>query len=216
MAPSTLTHSEPPTASHKCYFEINELLLVYNRQQLKGVRYRPKTKRALHKNVKPSWVWNHGADIQAQGYDRLWFCKICHLKRDPKVGLLDARSTSTIIEHLRSKHHINPPGAEARPPRPPASDGSFKNWTSGPFEDYLYKQRLIDWICRHDIPFKIVRFQDTRTLLSHGIDAVEEVIPRSHTTIASWIKDSFEERRQLIKNTVLCTAKSEINLSVDS
>lgn len=109
--PSTLTHSEPPTASHKCYFEINESLLVYNRQQLKGVRCRPKTKRALHKNVKPSWVWNHGADIQAQGYDRLWLCKICHLKRDPKVGLLDARFTSTIIEHLRSKHHINPPGA---------------------------------------------------------------------------------------------------------
>ena len=35
-----------------------------------------KRTRKVSRNHKASWIWQHGAEIQAESYDRLWACKL--------------------------------------------------------------------------------------------------------------------------------------------
>ena len=72
--PKPLSLLLPPTSTQA--ISVNSL--IYGGRVLKNARYRPKTVKKGCKHHRPSWVWEHGAELQADGYDRLWVCKLCY------------------------------------------------------------------------------------------------------------------------------------------
>src|SRR2546423_15623022 len=102
---SANTASESPQSfrtSHACVFDIKYDTLRYLGKLLQDVQYRQRDKRALSSNAKISWIYKHGADIQARDYKKLWLCMRCH--RDGKYSsqLFDANSTSSAGAHLKA------------------------------------------------------------------------------------------------------------------
>jgi hypothetical protein len=57
--------SLPSLTSHACTFDIQFNTLEYRGQLLQDVQYRPRNKRLLNTKAKISWVYQHGADLQA-------------------------------------------------------------------------------------------------------------------------------------------------------
>src|SRR5437764_14712426 len=76
-----------PTTSHCCVFDIDKSILWYENKLLKNVEYRPRHRRVLHTKAKISWIYKHGADLQADGVPKIWLCKICHLRKSIKSQL---------------------------------------------------------------------------------------------------------------------------------
>jgi hypothetical protein len=83
--PSPIAHptSTPstPTSSHSCVFDLRDDDIWYNGSKLKNVKYRARHSRVMDTNAKTSWIYQHGADIEAKEYPKLWLCKICHLSK---------------------------------------------------------------------------------------------------------------------------------------
>ena len=210
---SEASKSTPPTtnplSTHKVQFPIKEGVLFYEKRLLKNVQYRPKTIRQAAKGHKPSWVWEYGAEVSADKYDRLWVCQRCYERRSHGQYVFDARkATSAIAYRLEQQHSISNP-SKPQTPSTPQSD-----YISAPFSDLLYKQQLCDWITYHDISFRIVRFTDTYRLFCQRRREIEAIYPKSDTTLVKWIKELYYKRKEVI-SSYLRNAASKINISAD-
>src|SRR5687768_15263564 len=60
-----------PTTSHCCIFDIDRSILWYENKLLRNVEYRPRHRRVLHTRAKISWIYKHGADLQADGVPKM-------------------------------------------------------------------------------------------------------------------------------------------------
>src|SRR2546421_376889 len=109
MTPPPQKYRSLPRPSHACTFDIQFDALEYRGQTLEYVQYRSRHERVLNTKVKVSWIYQHGADIQAKGYEKLWLCRRCHQKKAYNSQLFDAKSTSSITSHLRKVHRITKP-----------------------------------------------------------------------------------------------------------
>jgi hypothetical protein len=161
-APSPASETPTPTLSrnqqskHKVQFPIKQDTLWYKGKILKNVQYRPKAVRQGSRDHKPSWVWDHGAEIQADNHNRLWVCKLCYTQKAHGQYIFDAkRATTSISYHLSQKHEII--NLEKLPSDVPSTLSS--DYIPPPFSDILYQRELCDWITYHDISFRIVRHE---------------------------------------------------------
>jgi hypothetical protein len=100
--PSPLQVSKAFT-SHSCVFELRDKLW-YNNKQLTGVKYRTRHKRTTTK-ARTSWVWQHGADVEAVGYSKLFICRICHDSKRAG-GIFNGAATCSIASHLEIQHSL--------------------------------------------------------------------------------------------------------------
>jgi hypothetical protein len=73
--------SQPSQTSHACVFDIQFNTLEYRGQLLKDVQYRPRNKRVLNTKTKVSWGYEHGADLQADSYEKLWLDNFFYLAK---------------------------------------------------------------------------------------------------------------------------------------
>jgi len=212
VASETSESPQSSRTSHACVFDIKYDTLRYLGKLLQDVQYRQRDKRALSSNAKISWIYKHGADIQARDYKKLWLCMRCH--RDGKYSsqLFDANSTSSAGAHLKAAHGItrasNMAGSESLPTRSPAQT------SHQPFNDLEYKKDLIDFFVYCDVSFAMTECEQARKVLTAGQSEREKILPASHNTIKLWVLDAFRSRKLQIKEK-LSFAQSNINLSFD-
>lgn len=199
--------SQLSDTSHACIFNIQFNTLKYRGKLLQNVQYRPRNKRVLNTNAKISWVYQHGADIQANGYQKLWLCKLCHTEKSSSSQLFNATSTSSIISHLDKVHGITEPSRNS-------SALSPSNHPQ-PFDDLKYKKQVVNIFIKNDLSFALVEDAEFRDALVNGRPEIEAILPSSHNTIKAWVLDYFTLRKIQIKDKV-SRARSKINISLDS
>jgi hypothetical protein len=206
--------SLPSQTSHACIFDIQFDTLEYLGHLLQDVQYRSRSKRVLNTKAKVSWIYQHGADIQAKGYEKLWLCRRCHQKKAYGSQLFNATSTSSITSHLNKVHGITNSSASSQAQSPAPIGLVQRGLLPPPFNDLKYKKNLIDTITSCDLSFATVENARFRQLLISGCPEIEAILPSSHTTIRDWVLDSFQSRRVQIKDKV-SLARSKVNLSLD-
>jgi hypothetical protein len=213
---SSATPSPSPTTSHRCQFDFNETELWYENKKLRNLRYRPREKRSLHKRViaQASWIWDYGADVTADGYPKLFICKLCWEKRAYRNCVFNAIATSSASSHLQKEHHIYPSEAQKLKssqgfkPKPPTV-------TAPPFHDLQYKENFINWVVRHDISFEAASDEDSRKFFAAGREEILKCLPESNGCVSDWIRDAFNERKVSIQD-LINGARGKINLSFDA
>ena len=206
--------SRPSRTSHACTFDIQFDTLRYRGKILQDVQYRPRSKRVLNTKAKVSWVYQHGADLQAKGHEKLWLCKLCYEKKDPSSQLFSAISTSSIMAHLKKAHGITGTANTLQAQVPTQASYAQRGLVPPPFNDLKYKKNLIDMIIACDLSFAIVQEARFRQTLIVDRPEIEAILPTSHTTIKEWVLDAFQSRKIQIKDKI-SRARSKVNLSLD-
>ncbi|KJZ68471.1 hypothetical protein HIM_12135 [Hirsutella minnesotensis 3608] len=82
------------------------------------------------------------------------------------------------------------------------------------FDEATWKARFVDWVIAEDVTFRQASSERLRWLLANGGEQVSKLLPEHHSTIRSWIRDSYEGRRQAICNLIR-GSKSSVHLSFD-
>ena len=82
------------------------------------------------------------------------------------------------------------------------------------FDEAAWKARFINWIILEDVTFRQVSSRRLQWLIANGGGLASQLVPEDHTTVCSWIRQSFE-RRHLIIFDLVKNAKSSIHLSFD-
>ena len=82
------------------------------------------------------------------------------------------------------------------------------------FDEAAWKARFIDWIILKDVTFRQASSRRLQWLIANGGGLASQLVPEHHTTVCSWIRQSFE-RRHLIIFDLVKNAKSSIHLSFD-
>ena len=206
--------SLPSSTSHACTFDIKFNTLKYHGQLLQNVQYRPRNKRLLNTKAKISWIYQHGADLQAKNHEKLWLCKRCHEDKDYVSQLFNAKSTSSITSHLNKIHEITEPKKDHKIASSQAQGYAQRGFVPPPFDDLKYKKDLIDMVITCDLSFAIIQEARFRRTLIADRPEIEAILPTSHTTIKEWVLDAFQSRKIQIKDKI-SQAKSKVNLSLD-
>ncbi|KAM0670918.1 hypothetical protein ACQRIU_001313 [Beauveria bassiana] len=83
-----------------------------------------------------------------------------------------------------------------------------------PFNEDVYKQKLIDWTIKLRLSYREVTSEATIDLLKYGKPSLARLLPTHHSTLSQWVKDSMAARLPSIVDLVQ-SALSNINLSID-
>jgi hypothetical protein len=204
--------SQSSQTSHSCVFDIKFDTLKYKGQLLQDVQYRQRDKRVLNTRARISWIYQHGADLQANGYAKLWLCKICHERGNYSSQLFDAKSTSSASTHLENVHEtFSDSKKKISQARILSTQISLiqGGLLPPPFNDLEYKKDLVDTIVSTDLSFALVENTRFRRLLD-----IKAILPASHNTIKDWVLNSFQSRKVQVKHKI-SLARSKITLSLD-
>src|SRR5947207_497824 len=98
-ATATASSEKPPTAL--CTkFQVQWDRLCYESKQLKKLHYCLMNKWQIGTQIQPSWILQHGADIEDEDGTCYFVCKTCHLSRTYHKGIYIIGSTSHAKNHL--------------------------------------------------------------------------------------------------------------------
>ncbi|KID93531.1 transposase-like protein, partial [Metarhizium majus ARSEF 297] len=115
---------------------------------------------------------------------RYWLCRLCHERKSYSTALYASSGTSHAARHLLRQHQIT----------------EFA--------------RFVDWIILEDVTFRQASSERLKWLIANGGELASQLLPEHHTTVCSWICQTFAARQQTILNLVK-NAKSSIHLSFD-
>jgi hypothetical protein len=144
----------------------------------------------LNTKTKVSWVYEHGADLQADGYEKLW---LCHQNQAYGSQLFDCKSTSSVGAHLKNVHGItnkddSPASSQVQLQLPTQIGLIQRGLLPPPFNDHEYKKNLVDTIISNDLSFVLIEDARFRQLLPSGQAEIGAILPASHNTIKEyWI-----------------------------
>lgn len=188
-----------------------------------GLRYRIRH-RTQFTGTRISWIFDHGADCESNGGVRWFVCRQCQLDRRHGDGVYKLTGIHAVEAHLEQAHKIFNPRKPKKPELPPIQDffqrrSSTPSSSSSyslvtPFHDLRFKQAFTDAVIKLDLSFRQASSGELRDVILMGGPAAERAIPKSPIGVASWVKWSFEDRRQQLKELVSKTG-SKINFSVD-
>lgn len=82
------------------------------------------------------------------------------------------------------------------------------------FDAASWKAHFVDWIILEDVTFRQASSERLRWLIANGGEPASQLLPQHHTTVCSWIRHTFESRREIIFGLVK-GAKSCVHLSFD-
>lgn len=111
--PHRVITSTPSPLPQRASFLISWENLWFHNKRLHNARLRPVSKQQIARFN--SYVWQHGAEIEADGYKRLWVCRICHQLKNWHHGVYVASSTGGISGHLAARHSIRDPNEDDIP-----------------------------------------------------------------------------------------------------
>jgi hypothetical protein len=151
------------------------------------------------------------------------------VKKSYSTALYVSSGTSHAARHLLRQHHITEAGHSgpglATPFTLAATDGSSSSHLlsrqaslglqlASHFDEGAWKARFVDWVIVEDVTFRQASSVRLRWLISNGGELASQLLPEHHTTVCSWIRQTFESRRHIIVNLVK-DARSSIHLSFD-
>ena len=219
-------HRAPSLGSTGAHFDIQWERLYYNHQRIHGLGYRIRDKRSVQKNQPPSWIWEHGADLEQRTTDReiqrFFLCRRCH-QRSPQSGLFIINGNDHIRRHLEKRHRQFKDGEHVLPARlanpfvaaTVAGDStSFVDPICTRIDEADYQKKLVDWAICQDLTFRQVTHKDTRNLLAYQRPQLLSALPSSHGTLVEYIKQSHQQRRDQLQDLLL-SAQSRIHISFD-
>lgn len=82
------------------------------------------------------------------------------------------------------------------------------------FDETAWKARFVDWVILEDVTLRQASSERLRWLIANGGELASQMLPEHHSTVCSWIRQTFESRRQVIFNLVK-NSKSAVHLSFD-
>ena len=229
--PSTSTDTTPGTTAgdaSQCEFNIDWENIWHCGKRLVGVKKRPRHRRVVGTKMKESWIYQHGANLEHKGV-RYWLCRLCHEKRSYSTALYASSGTAHAARHLLRQHQITEFGginpslttpftlaATSTPSsvRPLSRQASLGFQLASHFDERSWKSRFVDWVILEDITFRQASSERLRWLIANGGELASRLLPEHHTTVCSWIRQTFESRQQIIFNLVQ-GAKSSTHLSFD-
>ncbi|KAG7423449.1 Zinc finger BED domain-containing protein RICESLEEPER 2 [Fusarium oxysporum f. sp. raphani] len=160
---------------------------------------------------------------------RYWLCRLCHEKRSYSTALYASSGTAHAARHLLRQHQIAEFGdsspslttpftlaaaSASSSVRPLSRQASLGFQLGSHFDERSWKARFVDWIILEDVTFRQASSERLRWLIANGGELASQLLPEHHTTVCSWIRLTFESRRQIIFNLVK-DAKSSVHLSFD-
>lgn len=229
--PSTSTSAAPDGTADdtsSCEFDIDWENIWHCGKRLLGAKKRPRHRRVIGTKIKESWIYRHGANLEHKGV-RYWLCRFCHEKRSYSTALYASSGTAHAARHLLRQHQIAELGDSNPGLTTPftlaatstsSSVRSLSRQTSlgfqlaTPFDERSWKARFVDWVILEDVTFRQASSGRLRWLIANGGELASQLLPKHHTTVCSWIRQTFESRRQIIFDLVK-NAKSCVHLSFD-
>lgn len=212
-------------------FEINWNKLWHGSRRLPGDRvgYRVRSAAQAGGYRKIADIWRYGADLlfieddRPKTKKRFWLCKMCH-EVGKKEGLLLISGNQHVKGHLLREHNFNVDTGEAIPekqgepievnPWSLTQLGGAPGISHEPWQGGVLVRALLDWIVVSDVSFRDGASIELRALLAWNRTSVLHGLIDSSTTIATRIRDRFEERKEAIR-TVLKSSAGKISLTVD-
>ncbi|KAG7410115.1 putative AC9 transposase [Fusarium oxysporum f. sp. raphani] len=237
--PQSLASYLPPTSTDttpeatvddapQCEFDIDWENIWHCGKRLVGVKKRPRHRRVVGTKMKESWIYRHGANLEHKGV-RYWLCRLCHEKRSYSTALYASSGTAHAARHLPRQHQIAEFGDSSPSLTTPftlaaasasssvralSRQASLGFQLGSHFDERSWKARFVDWIILEDVTFRQASSERLRWLIANGGELASQLLPEHHTTVCSWIRLTFESRRQIIFNLVK-DAKSSVHLSFD-
>ncbi|KAF5228595.1 hypothetical protein FANTH_14457 [Fusarium anthophilum] len=237
--PQSLASYLPPTSTDttpeatvddapQCEFDIDWENIWHCGKRLVGVKKRPRHRRVVGTKMKESWIYRHGANLEHKGV-RYWLYRLCHEKRNYSTALYASSGTAHAARHLLRQHQIAEFGDSSPSLTTPFTLAAASASTSvralsrqaslgfqlgSHFDERSWKARFVDWIILEDVTFRQASSERLRWLIANGGELASQLLPEHHTTVCSWIRLTFESRRQIIFNLVK-DAKSSVHLSFD-
>ncbi|KAG6988733.1 hypothetical protein FOFC_20727 [Fusarium oxysporum] len=226
--PASREATTDETDASPCEFEIDWENIWHGGKRLMGAKRRPRHRRVIGTKIKESWIYRHGANLEHHGV-RYWLCRICHVKKSYSTALFVSSGTSHAARHLLRQHQITEAGESdpslATPFTLAATSGSSLSrllsrqaslglQLASHFDEGTWKARFVDWIIVEDVTFRQASSERLRWLIANGGELASQLLPEHHTTVCSWIRQTFESRRQIIANLVK-NATSSVHLSFD-
>lgn len=211
------TRSTPSSddSSHSCTFPIQWNKVTKNGRIFNGLHYRPRHKTLLGTNRRPSWIFDHGADLEDSDGTRVWVCRRCHLTKRYHDGVYQGEGTQHQSEHLWKAHKLSNPNKPAPIERVATEEGTPATYyVAAPFQDLRFKREFVDLVIAEDLSFKQATSERFQTVVCHGGQQAQQILAQSATSVSSWVRSTFESRRQVVKN-ILLKARSKINISTD-
>ncbi|OBS16247.1 hypothetical protein FPOA_13050 [Fusarium poae] len=226
--PASREATTDETDASPCEFQIDWENIWHGGKRLMGAKRRPCHRRVIGTKIKESWIYRHGANLEHHGV-RYWLCRICHVKKSYSTALYVSSGTSHAARHLLRQHQITEAGESdpslATPFTLAATSGSSLSrllsrqaslglQLASHFDEGTWKARFVDWIIVEDVTFRQASSERLRWLIANGGELASQLLPEHHTTVCSWIRQTFESRRQIIANLVK-NATSSVHLSFD-
>lgn len=186
-----------------------------------------------------AWVWAYGYDIEKEGKDRHWLCKICVKKKSHKPAAYKEKGTANMMDHLFKTHQITAPASQPkgviekrRSSNPPKSSqksivDAFKLDVSQPRDQAIanmfiksfnrseFRRLLVQYIVSSNRPFTEAENPILRQIFEYLNPAVS--IQNAHLsgdTIRSKIISEFEKHSVAIA-TYLKNRQGLVHISFD-
>ena len=206
-----------------CCFDIDWNRIYLTSSQVHGAAYRLLDKSMLSRGARPSDIWMYGAAIQDDRGRQIWLCERCHLSKSRPDAYLSS-GTTQIQKHLNREHNIEigqykQKGKRAIPTRPANPWAAAREFSSSMtprkhFDELEYKTKYVDWVITQDMSFNQAVHSETRDILAYPDYEIQRLLPKSETTLSSWIKHAYELRHMDIKD-ILRYSRSKITISFD-
>jgi hypothetical protein len=197
--PQTPTSATPEAAADdasQCEFDIDWENIWHCGRRLIGAKKRPRHRRVVGTNMKESWIYRHGANLEHGGV-RYWLCRLCHEKRSYSTALYASSGTAHAARHLVRQHQIVEFGDRSPCLATPftiaaksasASVRSLSRQTSlgfqlaSHFDERSWKSRFVDWVILEDVTFRQASSERLRWLITNGGELASQLLPEHHTT----------------------------------
>jgi hypothetical protein len=185
----------------------------------------------VRRKSRVSQIWTHGGEYlntNRPQEDPRWICDLCN----SIISIRGTHGTFNINRHLLNKHGIavkrirSEVEEEEEETRSETRSESRSESHSQPRRQQIFstliapvnidvfRERLVQWIIQCQVPFTAVEQEQFRQLLLCIQPSLDRYLIRSHNTVASWLRDSYQEARESLKFK-LSQARSKIHLSFD-
>lgn len=112
-SPATVSHEREVPKASQCHFPVEWDKIRYDGKPVPSIRYRQPHKRTINSKSQPSAIYRHGAQLTADGDNKYWLCKYCHVSGHYNTALFASESTTSIIYHLKHQHRLEEFGYKA-------------------------------------------------------------------------------------------------------
>lgn len=183
-------------------------------------RFNHKQYRRCHlerrKRPRTGWYWQHGSEWEDTDHRdapiKHWACNYCRQFQPYR-----SEGTANIIQHLYKTHNIRenlPTPASSQDISRLVNRTSISKADRQELKRRTAREALIDWFTHDHIPYGQVESPRFRRFCLSISDDSEDLIPRAHSTVTSWILDHFKAKKSFVVDA-LARSRSRIHFSFD-